>query len=331
MDPIGPAPERPLLIREIVPYADRRSSQLQNVLDDLLQQDRLVPGQLERLLRLVGGARSGAGRRPPERSGALEPARAERALADEAWRAQAQESYGARLAATPARGWGGPELELPRLRRFSIDSPAGAVRVHESDAATVLEGDAHGIAALAAHGELPDGALRYAGDLSADELRAELERGGTLVLTDSNRRRVVNSARLRLRYGPTLGPDDDISEDSPTFELFEDASNAQRTVALYSGLSAIESPIQAARRSSPSTACSRPWTATQHRLARGPQPESDRRFLELRFARPLPARFMRFLFPRRRSRGHPVRSGVGERRRRAGGRRAAGPESHRAR
>ena len=55
MDPVGPAlSERPLLIREIVPYADRRSSQFQEVVDDLVQQDRLVPGQLERLLRLTG-------------------------------------------------------------------------------------------------------------------------------------------------------------------------------------------------------------------------------------------------------------------------------------
>ena len=111
MDPIGPAlSERPLLIREIVPYADRRSSQLQNVLDDLLQQDRLVPGQLERLLRLVGGG-AACWCRPtaaPSEAARSSRLRAERALADEAWRAQPQESYGARLAATPARGWGGP-------------------------------------------------------------------------------------------------------------------------------------------------------------------------------------------------------------------------------
>ena len=60
-----PSPRRPLLIREIVPYADRRSSQLQEVADDLVQQDRLLPGQLGRLLRLMGAA---DGARPGRRT-----------------------------------------------------------------------------------------------------------------------------------------------------------------------------------------------------------------------------------------------------------------------
>ena len=96
------------LIREIVPYADRRSSQLQEAVDDLVQQDRLLPGQLPRLLRLMGVGQvlvPADGR--PERSGALEP-RAPSAPSPRShgWRSPAQ-SYGARLRATPAHGWGG--------------------------------------------------------------------------------------------------------------------------------------------------------------------------------------------------------------------------------
>ena len=51
MDPIGPPLERrPVAIREVVPYADQRSAQLQTAVDDLVQQDRLTPGQLGPLL-----------------------------------------------------------------------------------------------------------------------------------------------------------------------------------------------------------------------------------------------------------------------------------------
>ena len=305
MDPVGPAlSERPLLIREIVPYADRRSSQFQEVVDDLVQQDRLVPGQLERLLRLTGAGTvlvPADGR--PERSGALDPARAERALSEEPDLRRPAESYGARQRVVPARGWGGDPLELPALRRFRIAGADDAVRVQPAGGVTVLDGDAHGIASLAAHGALPAGALRYAGDLSPTELREELERGGTLVLTDSNRRRVVNSARLRLRYGPTLGPEDDISPDSPTFELFDQESNDQRTLALYSGLRALESPLQAGRAIFPEH---RPFAAVDGDLQTSwladKNLDNDQRWMELRFRRPLRARTLR-LFPHADARG----------------------------
>ena len=132
MDPVGPAlSERPLLVREIVPYADRRSSQFQEVVDDLVQQDRLVPGQLERLLRLMGAGSvlvPADGR--PERSGALDPARAERAFSEEPWLRRPARSYGPPQRVVPARGWGGDPLDLPALRRFRLADADDAVRVH---------------------------------------------------------------------------------------------------------------------------------------------------------------------------------------------------------
>jgi len=311
-------------VREIVPYADRRSSQFQEVVDDLVQQDRLVPGQLERLLRLSGAGTllvPTDGR--PERSGALDPARAERALSEEPALGRPEQSYGPRQRVVPARGWAGDPLELPALRRYGIADAADAVRVHPAAGMTVLDGDAHGIAALAAHGALPAGALRYAGDLSPAELRDALERGGRLVLTDSNRRRVVNSARLRLRYGPTLGPDDEISPDSPTFELFDQESNDQRTLALYSGLRALESPIQAGQAIFPEHRpfaavdgdLSTPWLADKNL-------EADQRWIELRFRRPLAPRTLR-LFPHSDARGVTASVKVSEN---GGGERTVGVE-----
>jgi len=305
MDPIAPAlSKRPLLIREIVPYADRRSSQLQEVVDDLVQQDRLVPGQLARLLRLMGvGSVLVPADGRPERSGALEPARVEHALRGEPWWRRPAQAYGGRDPARPADGWGGEAYELPAVRRFQFAGAGDAVRLHPLSGTTVLEGDAHGVAALAGHGRLPAGALRYAGDLDPSELRGELERGGTLVLTDSNRRRVVNSARLRLRYGPTLGPEDEISPDSPTFELFDRESNERRTLALYSGLRALESPIQPGQAIFPEHRAfaavdgdlDSSWLADKNL-------DAGQRWIELRLRRQLSAQTLR-LYPRADARG----------------------------
>jgi arabinofuranan 3-O-arabinosyltransferase len=325
MDPIGPAlSERPLLVRELVPYADRRSSQLQEVVDDLVQQDRLVPGQLGRLLRLLGVGTvllPADGR--PERSGALEPARAETALAQQLPLGQPAHRYGPELPSRPADGWGGAAFVFPALRSFPIAGAADAVRVHSLSGTTIVDGDAHGIAALAAHRRLPSAALRYAGDLDPAELRRELERGATLVLTDSNRRRVVNSARLRLRYGPTLGPEDDISPDSPTFELFDRESNDARTIALYAGLRSIESPIQAGQAIFPEH---RPYAAVDGDLGTSwladKNLDAEQRWLELRFRRPLRARTLR-LFPRVDERGATASVAVSEN---GGGERTVGLE-----
>ena len=45
---------RRVTVRELARFADPHSSQLQTAIDDLVRQDRLVPGQLEPLLQLLG-------------------------------------------------------------------------------------------------------------------------------------------------------------------------------------------------------------------------------------------------------------------------------------
>ena len=68
--------------------------------------------------------------------------------------------------------------------------------------------------------------------------------GARLVLTDSARRRTFTAPRLRANRGPTLGPDDPVSGDSPLFDPFPGRGTAGRTVALYTGLRRIYSPAQ---------------------------------------------------------------------------------------
>ncbi|MGH2848755.1 MAG: alpha-(1-_3)-arabinofuranosyltransferase domain-containing protein, partial [Thermoleophilaceae bacterium] len=113
--PVGPAlSRRPVAIREIVPYADARSAQLQIAVDDLVQQARLVPGQLPPLLRLMD---VGQVLVPTDgvvlRNGATDPARVERALMRQPGLDRGVESYGPRRTFVPPPHRGGPPRRLP--------------------------------------------------------------------------------------------------------------------------------------------------------------------------------------------------------------------------
>ena len=248
-DSIAPTiSRRPVAIREIVPYADERSSQLQIAVDDLIQQGRLVPGQLAPLLRLIDVGQvlvAADGNR--SRNGALDPVRVERAIAGQAGLSAPRREYGQRRRYEPPPGRSGAAMRLPDIRRLAVtgtQSPGG-VRLQPVAGATLLEGDAEGVTQLAALGLLePRRALLYAGDVD-DELRGELVASGArIVLSDSARRRTYTSPRLRANRGPTLGPDDPVSGDSPLFEPFPERGSAGRTVALYTGLRRIYAPAQ---------------------------------------------------------------------------------------
>ncbi|MBX5469712.1 MAG: DUF3367 domain-containing protein [Thermoleophilaceae bacterium] len=246
VDPIGPAlARRPLAVREIVPYADRRSSQLQASVDDLVQQARLVPGQLDPLLRLMG---VGEVLVPADtrrlRSGSIDPADAAYALRGQALVRRPLASYGPERTHRPASGRGGPRVRLPRIRRFTgpATSADGMVRVQPLSGATVLDGDADGVTALAADGVLrPERALFYAADLDPARLRSLVGAGARLVFSDSARRRVTSPSRLRANHGPTLGPHDPISEDSPTSSPFSDPRAL--TTADYGALAFVRAPM----------------------------------------------------------------------------------------
>ena len=234
--PVAPAiARRPVAIREIVPYADARSAQLQIAVDDLVQQARLVPGQLPPLLRLMD---VGQVLVPTDgltsRNGATDPARVERALARQPGLDRGVQSYGPRLRFVPPAGRGGAGVTLPAMsRRDPPGAPApGGARLHPAGGATVLSGDAEGVPALAATGLLdPTRALFYAADLEGAELRRSVRDGARLVFSDSARRRVFVSSRTRANRGPTLGPEDPIPPDYARFDTFPEAGPAGQTVA----------------------------------------------------------------------------------------------------
>jgi arabinofuranan 3-O-arabinosyltransferase len=296
LDPIGPAlSRRPVAIREIVPYAGARSSQLQIAVDDLVQQDRLVPGQLGPLLRLldVGQVLVAADSRRV-RSGALDPVSVERALAGQTGLASASRSYGERRTYFPPPGRSGAPLRAPDIARRPVTGvqPPGGVRLRPLTKATILEGDAEGIPELAALGLLDTRrTLFYAGDLDRRRLRELVSEGAPLVLSDSARRRVFVAARLRSNRGATLGPDDPISPDSPSFDPFPGRGNAGRTVALYTGIRRIYTRVQPGFSQFPQF---RPFAAVDGRLDTSwladENVPSDDWYLHVDLSRPLAAR-----------------------------------------
>ena len=133
-------------------YADQRSAQLQTAVDDLVQQDRLVPGQLAAAAAADGRGRrcscpptasAAAAARSTRRRGSRARSRAPGCGADAALRPGAAPFTPTRAAA--ARPCCAARAAALRGSR----TPPGRVRVEPGRRATVLEGDADGVAALA--------------------------------------------------------------------------------------------------------------------------------------------------------------------------------------
>ena len=68
-------------------------------------------------------------------------------------------------------------------------------------------------------------------------------RGGELVITDSNRRRIVSPSRPRQTWGRTLEADEDIPVDAPQLETFGDQDADEQTVAVLTGAESLRSPF----------------------------------------------------------------------------------------
>jgi hypothetical protein len=286
---------RPVLVRQATLYADPRSSQLLTSVDDLVQQGRLVPGQLPELLRLMGVGRvlvpaDGI----PSQSGEPDPATAVRVLRADFPVKSASATFGRKRTYTPVAGRGGTPVSLPDIRSYPVDSGPGIVRVHPRTGATVLDGDAEGIGELAGvNGLDPSRALFYAGDLNPPELRDQVRSGATLVFTDSNRRRFVSGSRTTLNKSATLGPTDSIPASLPSYDLFPDRGTESQTVALYSGLNYLRTPLFEGTGLRPEN---RPYAAFDGRLDTAwlaSVPDPRLRYIELGLKRPMPIVTMR--------------------------------------
>ncbi len=273
--------DKPVAVRYAVPYADLRSVDLLWTLDGLVQQRRALPGQLAPLLDLMSAGVVVAGADDDRtRSGAVPAGTAADVLdqlgaADRGWGPVRPEP---RAAGT----LGGPR-PLPRVRAWDRPSARPLVRVEPDTGFTVVDGGAEGIAALAALGPLPD-RLVYAGDLDARELR----RAGEVVVSDSNRRRVLAAARMAQNHGATLPADEAFSPDAAVLDLFPARGTDAQTVAVLDGVAALRAPYSPAFSQFPER---RPYAAFDGDLATHWQADRallpERHWLEVTFERPI--------------------------------------------
>ncbi len=244
IDPLLPVlMERPVATRALTPYADLRAVELQWAVDDLVTQERVLPGQLPDLLDLLGvGDVVLSADGDVARAGQLPPAEAARALRgqglgfDRAFGPARDRPAAADRLAGPVRL---PQLAVARTRT------GGLLRVLPRGPLTVVDGGAAGLTGLAGFGAL--GLRRphvYAPDLTREAIRRAAAAGADLVVADGNRRQAFVSSRPRGNRGPVLRADQDVSEDGTMLDPFGGRDPATQTVALQEGarLSAPLSP-----------------------------------------------------------------------------------------
>ncbi len=234
VDPILPAlTDRPVSLRTITPYSDLHAADLLWAVDEVVTQERGVPGQLGPLLGLLGtGAVISATDDDRVRSGAVNPADAAAALTE---LGPAEQSYGEARTFQPDRL--GPAVALPEVRRNDLPAGDGIVRLAPAAHEWVLDGSAEGIAALATLGPLPQ-PLFYAADVAPEEIAAAPQ----VVVTDSNRRRLYVSSSMRQSRGPVLAADEDFPSGAAFLSAFDDAETDEQTVAVYRGARRLHAP-----------------------------------------------------------------------------------------
>jgi arabinofuranan 3-O-arabinosyltransferase len=288
IDPILPAlSRRPVAERTEVPYADLRATDLLWTIDGLVHQERLLPGQLAPLLRLIGvRAAVTATDNDLARSDAPPPADVAAELRAQPGFATAARSYGPLTTFVPTGL--GPAQRLPQVRRYDLSAARGLVRLEPMTAPTVVDGSAGALAGLAAFGELPDrGTLLYSADLAASRLRELAANGADFVISDSNRRRAFVDSSLEQNVGPTLTAAQDVSADGIILDPFRQGS-AYQTVATFTGIRSVDAPASPERRQFPEHAAfaaidgspETSWVAD-------PTLDAGRHWLQVDFDRPL--------------------------------------------
>ncbi len=218
--------DRPVAVRGVVPYADLRAVDLLWGTDALVQQQRVLPGQLGPLIRLMGaGEVIAASDDDRDRSGAIAPRAA-----------LAQLERGADLS-SPRRFFGA-------VRVHPVTGSPGLVRVRPLRGPLVVDGSAATLAGLAALGALPrERAILYAADQTPDELRRAARGGAEIVVGDSNRRRVILPSQPRQAEGATLAADAEIPREGAVLNPFADRGTDAQTVAVYDGAAALTAPF----------------------------------------------------------------------------------------
>lgn len=244
VDPILTATTtRPVAIRNVPPYDDLHAVDFLWTVDDLAQQQRLLPGELGPLLNLMSArAVVTATDDDDTLSGALAPEAAARELASQAGLGHAARSYGpVKRFASPTQT-ADPSVGLPQVRVYDT-AARGLVRIEPAGPSMIVDGSAQGIADVAALGALPSApALFYAGDESAAAIRRQALAGGSVFITDSNRRQVFVASRMGQNVGPAEPASEPFSADAAVVDPFSTAGADAQTVAVFTGVRSLEAP-----------------------------------------------------------------------------------------
>lgn len=235
---------RPVAVRYETPYSDLHAVDLLTTVDDLVQQRRLVPGELLPMLRLMGvGAVVTGADSDISRSGEIDPAAAAGVLASQL--GAPARSYGPVTKLPPASGDIGSPVSLPEVRRYDIPPGRGIVHVDPTGPATIVDGSAASLADLAAFGALPStDPILYAGDQTASSVRRLAAAGANLVVGDSNRRRGFWPESTQQNLGATLGSADPISTGTAVIDPFPRAGTDAQTVSVIQGARYVDGPSQ---------------------------------------------------------------------------------------
>ncbi|HEY2636873.1 MAG TPA: alpha-(1-_3)-arabinofuranosyltransferase family protein, partial [Solirubrobacteraceae bacterium] len=146
--------DKPVAVRYETPYSDLHAVDALSTVDNLVQQRRLVPGELRPLLQLLGVRAVVSGTDDDiSRSGALDPAAAADVLAAQGL-GRPDRAYGLRRALPPAGGDVEPARVEPQVRRYDIPPGRGIVHVDPAADPTIVDGSAQGLANLGAFGAL---------------------------------------------------------------------------------------------------------------------------------------------------------------------------------
>ncbi|MEA2420848.1 MAG: arabinofuranan 3-O-arabinosyltransferase [Thermoleophilaceae bacterium] len=235
--------KRPVAVRYETPYAEAHASDLLTTVDGLVQQQRLMPGQLKPLLGLMGvGSVITGSDDDIARSGAVDPALAAEELADQDLGRPAH-GYGPVRALPPAKGDVGPARHEPEVRRYDLPPGRGLVQAIPTGPPTIVDGAAQGLAGLAAFGALPARRpLLYAGDLSDADLRRYAASGAKVVVTDSNRRWSFVPTDTQQSHGRVLAESEPLDKNSASIEPFPKRGSDAQTVTVLHGATYVRAP-----------------------------------------------------------------------------------------
>lgn len=233
---------KPVAVRYETPYSDLHADDLLTTVDNLVQQRRLVPGELKPLLALMGVGTVVTGADDDlSRSGAIDPAAAAPELNQQL--GNPSQDYGPRSAMPAALGDVGPAVSLPEVRSYALAPGRGIVHVDPTGPATIVDGSAQSLADMAAFGALPSRSpIMYAGDMNATTARREAAAGANLVVGDSNRRRAFLPQSAQQDLGATLGQNEAVPSAAAVINPFPAAGSNGQTVAVLDGARYLRAP-----------------------------------------------------------------------------------------